>query len=276
MQLKRRFKLVTAIALLVGIAFSGRLALARPTARVVDISFANGLQAARALMDVFVERDGIPAGQIVRLDAAGAKDPANQARALYASTAPVAPDSKSMGPFPKGAALGMTLQQWLAATGSGTYSVSGDAAELKLSFRNLVPNSTYTLWCVIDSTVPNTSPQLLPCGASDGSQNVFKIDAQGNGAFSLTMKALPETTKEHPVVIAAAYHSDGKTHGANPGDFGLNSHVQLVFEIPPSASPATLPKTGSADDWGWAVLVVLAGAALIIGGWVVRNNLRRA
>ena len=274
MQLKRRFKLVTAIALLVGIAFSGRLALARPTARVVDITFVNGLQAARALMDVFVDRDGIPAGQVVRLDAAAAKDPANQARALYASTAPVAPDPKNLGPFPKGAALAMTLQQWLAATGSGTYSVNGDTAELKLSFQNLVPNGTYTLWCVIDSTAPNTSPQILPCGASDGSQNVFKADAQGNDAFNLTMKALPATTKEHPVVIAPAYHSDGKTHGANPGDFGLNSHVQLIFEIPPSAPPATLPKTGGPDDWA-VLLVVLAGAALVTGGWVVRNKLRR-
>jgi LPXTG-motif cell wall-anchored protein len=276
MQLKRWFKLLAAIAVLVGGAFSGLLAFAQPTPRVVDITFVNGVQAARALTDVFVARDGIPADQVVRLDTTGAKDSANQAKMLYASTAPVAPDPKNLGPFPKGAALGVTLQQWLAATGSGSYSVDGDTAELKLSFQNLVPNGTYTMWCALVPSAPNTRPQLLPCGAPDGSQNVFKADAQGNGAFDLNMKALPDTTPEQATVIAPAYHSDGKTHGASPGDFGLNSHVQLIFKLQPAASPSTLPKTGGADDWRWAVLLVLASAALGIGGWVVRNKLRRA
>jgi hypothetical protein len=29
-----------------------------------------------------------------------------------------------------------------------------------------------------------------------------------------------------------AYHSDGQTYGAYPGDFGKNSHVQLAAMIP--------------------------------------------
>ena len=276
MLINRWFKLTTAVAVLLAIAFSSHMAIAQGTQRTVNITFDNGIQSSRALADVFVESEGGSPDQVVRLDAAGAKDPANLAKMLYASTVPVDPGSKSMGPFPKGAALGVTLQQWLAATGTGTYTVNGTSADLNVSFKNLVPNGTYTLWCVIDSSVPSISPDLLPCGASDGSQNVFKADPQGNGTFKLTMKRLPETTQERPVVIAPSYHNDGKTHGANPGDFGLNSHVQLTFMIP-LPSPQTLPNTGDAGDWGWAIwIVMLAGVVLVVGGWIVRKTLRRA
>jgi hypothetical protein len=33
--------------------------------------------------------------------------------------------------------------------------------------------------------------------------------------------------------LAIAYHSDGNTYGAEPGDFGLNSHVQMFLGLPP-------------------------------------------
>lgn len=130
-----------------------------------------------------------------------------------------------LGPFPKGASLGFTLQQWLAATGSGAYTITGDKAELNLAFQKLVPNGVYSVWCSRLSFPPNVKIVDTPCGAADGSQNAFKADAQGNATYTVKTKALPDSTKETATVVALAYHSDGKTYGAKPGEFGLNSHV---------------------------------------------------
>ena len=52
----------------------------------------------------------------------------------------------ALGPFPKGKALGFTLEQWLAAAGTGTYIEENDNAALNLTFHNLVPNRTYSVW----------------------------------------------------------------------------------------------------------------------------------
>ena len=137
-----------------------------------------------------------------------------------------------LGPFPKGESLGFTLGQWLAATGSGTYSVDGDNAELKLSFKNLVPDGIYTVWCSRLKLPPDPIIVDRPCGLEDGSGNTFKSEAIGTGSFNLKLKPLEPSDNNTVSVIALAYHSDGKTYGANPGDFGLNSHVQLYFIIP--------------------------------------------
>jgi hypothetical protein len=153
------------------------------------------------------------------------KDQANLARQAYASSQAVEHDpfklgASPLGPFPKGAALGFTLGAWLAASGSGTYTPNGDTAMLDVSFQKLVPNGVYTVWCSRITFPPNVSIEDKPCGASDGSQNVVKADASGNASFKLDMKPLQASTKETASVVALAYHSDGKTYGTSPGDFG--------------------------------------------------------
>ena len=125
------------------------------------------------------------------------------------------------------------MQQWLSAIGTGTYVVDGDNAELKLSFQKLVPNGVYTLWCSRLTFPPNANVVDRPCGAADGSQNVLKADSNGNAVFNLKIKALEASSKETVSLLALAYHSDGKTYKDKPGDFGLNSHVQIFFMIPP-------------------------------------------
>jgi len=82
---------------------------------------------------------------------------------------------------------------------------------------------------------------------------VFKADADGNGMFSLMLKALPLSTnvtykdyvamyvtKQVPIstknnvdLIAVAYHSDGKTHGPTPGELGKTTHMQLTHLMYP-------------------------------------------
>jgi hypothetical protein len=124
---------------------------------------------------------------------------------------------------------------------------------MNLTFKNLVPNGTYSVWIHRVTMPPNYEEIFIPVGASDGSQNVFKADPMGNAAFNLKMKALPESTnvtfkdyvamyvtKKAPIttnitwtLISAAYHSDGKTHGAMPGELGKKAHVQMTHLMYP-------------------------------------------
>ena len=187
---------------------------------------------------------GVTTGQVIRVEEIQAKEPSNLAKMAYASSMPTVHDTfkvgqNPLGPFPKGSALGFTLEQWLAASGIGVYSVDGENAEMELSFKKLVPNGVYTLWCSRITFPPNPDIVDRACGAEDGSQNYFKADDKGNGQFSLKLNPLEASTKETSSIIALAYHSDGKTYGASPGDFGLNSHVQIFFILPPPSENLT-------------------------------------
>lgn len=182
--------------------------------------------------------------EVVRVEGDQAKEPATLAKTVYAASAPTQHDpfkagENPLGPFPKGKLLGLTLEQWLSASGIGIYSVDNENAELELSFKNLVPNGVYTLWCSRLTFPPEPQTIDMPCGAEDGSENSFAADAKGLGSFSLKLKPLETSSKETASVIALAYHSDGKTYGASPGNFGLNSHVQILFMMPEPTSNAT-------------------------------------
>ncbi|MBI2656480.1 hypothetical protein HYX03_01960 [Candidatus Woesearchaeota archaeon] len=184
------------------------------------------------------------ATKVIRLEGDAAKDPANLAKEVYATAAPTAHDPfkvgpNPLGPFDKGKSLGFTLQQWLSASGIGIYSVDDGNAEMELSFKNLVPNGVYTVWCSRLTFPPEPNIVDKPCGAENGSQNSFTADSRGIGSFSLKLKALEASTKETASMIALAYHSDSKTYGASPGDFGSNTHVQIFFLMPAPAGNAT-------------------------------------
>lgn len=173
----------------------------------------------------------------------GTQDEAALAKEVHASAAATSPDpfkagENPLGPFDKGKPLGFTLGQWLSASGIGIYSVDNENAELDLSFKNLVPNGVYTVWCSRITLPPEPNIADMPCGAEDGSENSFTADEKGIASFSLKLKPLEASTKETASTIAVAYHSDGMTYGASPGDFGSNTHVQIFFMMPEPASDA--------------------------------------
>ncbi|MBI2101836.1 hypothetical protein HYT53_04470 [Candidatus Woesearchaeota archaeon] len=175
-------------------------------------------------------------GKVVRIEGSLAKEAALSKQAYAAASAtqhdPFKTGDNPLGPFDRGNSLGFTMQQWLAASGIGIYSIDGENAEAEFSFKNLVPGGVYTVWCSRISLPPNFSVVDKPCGAEDGSQNSFTADEKGNGEFSLKFSALEPSTKDAASLMAVAYHSDGKTYGASPGDFGLNSHVQIFYMLP--------------------------------------------
>jgi len=167
----------------------------------------------------------------------GPQDEKNLAKTVYAAAEAVEHDpfkvgENPLGPFDKGESLGFTLGEWLAATGSGTYEVDNDEAELDLSFENLVPDAVYTIWCSRISFPPNVNIVDFPCGAEDGSENTFNTDEDGNADYNVELEPLEPSTEETATIIALAYHSDGETYGESAGDFGLNSHVHIFFLMP--------------------------------------------
>ena len=202
-----------------------------PLAEKIDVRFVSHIAAGMAEQDAFIERADVPAGQVVRPTAEDAKQP-NQP--LYA-TATATPDDPfqvgphPLGPFAKGDPLDVTLGQWLAAAGSGEYTIQGDTAELNLTFRNLVPDGLYTVLTPRITLPPNFAVQPGIAGAPDGSQAMFRADARGNATYTLSLKPLPESNKSTVTALIIAYNCLGEWRG----EFGKNTHQQLFFMIPP-------------------------------------------
>lgn len=212
----------------------------------------------RPVQDVyFVLNDSTP-DMVYRIERYQADDPMILAKTAYATIKATPHDTykltpSALGPFPRGEDLGFTLDQWLKATGIGTYKEEDGNATLNLTFYDLVPNGTYSVWCHTVTMPPNFSYDFSPCGASDGSQNTFRADPMGNASFNLKMEALPPSTnvsfedfvamyvnKTVPVttnitwtLITIVYHSDGQTYGDYTGEFGKNAHVQGVHLMYP-------------------------------------------
>lgn len=187
-------------------------------------------------MDVFVQKDPGAVYRPSPTEAAGAFADAP----LFATgtMTPHDPTFTNAGPFPEGRALGVTLREWLSASAQVAYLCDdGTNAEVVVRFANLVPNGVYTFWNARLTFAGGaiTGAEELPLGAADGSQTVFRADEKGNAAFAARWTGCNEAATGGPGVgpdgaarvFAIAYHSDGTTSGASPGNFGLASHVQL-------------------------------------------------
>jgi hypothetical protein len=261
----------------------------------------------RPIPDVFFEFNNSTPYMVYRAEIGQTKDAMNLKKEAYATTNAKLRDTykitqNPLGPFPKGEDLGFTLGQWIAANGKGTYVEENGNAALNLTLHNLVPNGTYTLWCSRVTMPPNYIEVLTPIGASDGSENAFIADAGGNGTFNLRFKALPASTnvtwkdyvaiyvtKQLPIktnitwtLIALVYHSDGKTHGMTPGDWGKTAHSQLVhlmypkpirtFEEWKNATNVTATAQTEEKQPGFEVIFALAG--LLASASILMNRRR--
>ncbi len=211
---------------------------AQAATMTIDLQFVNHLQAKMPEQDVYIERTAAP-GQVYRVTAADT----DQKAPLFATAGPIRHnpfDPKVNGPYDKGKALGVTLGQWLAATGSGTYTCSSGAGTVQARFAKLMPNATYTMWYFflpMPPTKPFTGTLDLPLGARDGSQNTFRTDGAGTAAFKATFKPCLQLSGEQLASgLAVAWHSDGKTYASDAGPFGSTTHVQLFLLLP---GPAT-------------------------------------
>ena len=145
-------------------------------------------------------------------------------------------DKAKAGPYKKGRSFGLTLGDWLKASGTATYTCESGWGELTAEFKNLMPNAVYTMWHAFMAKPP-TDPFIgtldVPIGNRDGSQSVFKTDAKGNATLNIKFETCLQLTDEQLMsMLAIAYHSDGQTYGVLPGPFGKVTHVQLFAMLP--------------------------------------------
>lgn len=294
--------------LLLSVSVAGAWLIAPPPAGadehevVHDVEMQTHVELGFAEQDVFVETEA-GSSSVVRPDVDDADDDETRAKALYAAVRAIEHDpfrlsDAPLGPFDRGRRLGLTLGEWLDAEGSGTYTVAGDEARLELEFEGLVPGGVYTVWCVRASMPPETGGEDLPCGAADGSENAFEADDDGSASIELDMAPLEASSETEVSLVAVAYHSDSKTYGEAPGEFGRYTHVQLAWMLPAaegvaeaeaeaggeadadagatSATPSDLPKAGFTDSpalplFGIIALLLLAGAG---AGWMQERGRR--
>ncbi|MEM7498420.1 MAG: hypothetical protein AAF371_10575 [Pseudomonadota bacterium] len=148
-------------------------------------------------------------------------------------------DTSDVGPYPAGRPLGITVGEWFAAEGRGTYTCENGVGTVDLRFENLVPHGVYTVWhdfMVWPPTDPFIGTYDLPFGARDGSENVFVADDDGSARFERSVKPCLQLSGEHLAAnLAIAWHSDGATYGPLPGEFSTVTHVQLYVALPARA-----------------------------------------
>ena len=120
----------------------------------LDLAFVTHLDIDLPEQDVFIEREA-GSGNVYRVT----KGDHNMNAPLYAAADyvphdPFNPDA--VGPYKKGAPLGMTLGQWLKQSGQGTYTCEGGTGTLELTFhRTRTRRRLYPLACLYGH--PSTS-----------------------------------------------------------------------------------------------------------------------
>jgi hypothetical protein len=200
----------------------------------LDLNFVYHVDMDMHEQDVFIEREP-GSGQVWR--ATKADQDWNAPLYRVATAVEHAPfDPEAVGPYPKGEALGLTLGEWYAGRGKGSYSCKDGQGHIDVEFTKLVEDGVYTMWHWFVS-MPPTTPFIgtydLPMGARDGSQSVFRTDGEGNARFVRDFTPCLQMSGEHLAgALAVTLHSDGKTWGPLPGEFSTDSHVQMFLLLP--------------------------------------------
>ena len=225
---------VTAPALAEPTATSREGASASAAGVSIDLAFMTHLDMDLPEQDVFIEREP-ESGKVWRVT----KGDNDMHAPLYKTAVETKHDPfnpKAVGPHAKGEPLGMTLGQWLRHQGTGKYTCTDGVGSLDTSFSGLVPDGVYTMWhafIALPPTDPFSGTLDLPLGARDGSQSVFKADAEGEASFVHQFQPCLEMSDVWTTsMLAINYHSDGKTYGGSPGQFGYNAHIPLFLMLP--------------------------------------------
>jgi hypothetical protein len=211
--------------------------LATPAAAgdAIELIFKNHLQYDMVEQHVYVEREP-GSGLIYRVTPPEQQRYADAPVFAAAESVANAPMTHgAVGPYQGGTALGFTLGDWLAGTGTGTYECDDGVGTVNVTFDKLVPNAVYTMWYALVPR-PELDPFVsldIPLGARDGSQSPFTTDGTGHAEYEATFSpCLQLTGIQVDAVIAIAWHSDGKTYGATPGPFSTVTHVQIWANLP--------------------------------------------
>ena len=137
-----------------------------------------------------------------------------------------------IGPYEMGSPFGVSLGQWLDASGTGTYTRCNNVATIDLEWHHLIPNGVYTIWCWRESSADGLVED--PCGNSDGTDSIFIPDELGSASLHYELENFLFDDPNTTYGLAVVFHSDGQTYGAYPGDWGINAHNQIGVPIRPA------------------------------------------
>ena len=203
----------------------------------IELLFAGHLEYELVEQHVYVEREP-GSGDVWRVtppEVYRYRDAPIYATAQTVANAPFTHGGSAVGPHPRGKALGMTLGDFIAATGTGTYACDDGIGTVAVSFDNLVPDGVYTMWYSLIPR-PSLDPFVsldIPLGARDGSQSGFAADGDGHADYSARFTpCLQLGGLQVDALIVIAWHSDGNTYGASPGPFSTVTHVLMWANLP--------------------------------------------
>ena len=215
------------------------VALASPAAAgdEIELLFAGHLEYEVVEQHVYVEREP-GSGEIYRVtppEALRYRDSPVYATVQTVANAPFTHGGSAVGPYARGKALGMTLGDFIAATGTGSYECDDGIGLVEVGFDNLVPDGVYTMWYALIPRPP-LDPFValdIPLGARDGSQSPFTADGDGHADYSARFTpCLQLGGIQVDAMLAIAWHSDGNTYGASPGPFSSVTHLQIWANLP--------------------------------------------
>ncbi|MGB7210341.1 MAG: hypothetical protein WBD27_16925 [Pyrinomonadaceae bacterium] len=119
----------------------------------------------------------------------------------------------------------MTLGQFSQVSGRATVSCISEGTFSFLSFTGLRPNGVYSIWIMNPNPSPGPPVGVGSLGRRALGENTFLADDRGRGGVSATTPEQNLSMFGHvgpclfnaPFLLTLVYHSDGLTHGADPG-----------------------------------------------------------
>ncbi len=121
-----------------------------------------------------------------------------------------------------GVPQGMDKAVWQKAFGIASMTMGNDGNDtINVMLSGLVSEGQYTLWWV------NMQPTMTMGPAGGLPANEFKAGKDGMASVTFTV---PSNNDYQTLFVV--YHSDGKTHGEDPGKMGSQSFSHLIGEFP--------------------------------------------
>jgi hypothetical protein len=119
----------------------------------------------------------------------------------------------------------MTLAQYIAVTGKSAVKCIKKGTHSVFDFKGLRPNGVYTIWIVLPDSMPGPPIGVGGLGRTFASENSFVADGNGEGQISRTTPEedlsifghVGQCMPDAPFLFELVYHSDGLTHGGDPG-----------------------------------------------------------
>jgi hypothetical protein len=119
----------------------------------------------------------------------------------------------------------MNLGQFEAVRGRSSLKCITTGSHSVFTFTGLRPNGVYTIWIVLPDSMPGPPIGVGGLGRTPLNENTFTATSTGEGHIVRTTPEedlsifghVGDCLLDEPLVFELVYHSDGTTHGGDPG-----------------------------------------------------------